>query len=124
MNQEMSLSHSIDNPDFLVMAGSRLYGTQTPESDYDYRGFVVPPFEYLVGLARFDHKVMLKPDDTVIYSIKRFFELLISGNPTCYEILFAPERNIIERTDVGGTVLRSRSLFACKKFARRIIPIT
>lgn len=119
MNKEIALSYDIDNPDFLVMAGSRLYGTQTPESDYDYRGFIVPPFEYLAGLARFEHKVIRGPD-TVIYSLQRFFELLISGDPTCYEILFAPEPNIIERTDVGGIVLRNKSLFACKKFARRI----
>ncbi len=119
MNKEMALSHNIDNPDFLVMAGSRLYGTQTSESDYDYRGFIVPPFEYLVGLAHFDHKVVREPD-IVIYSLRRFFELLISGDPVCYEILFAPEPNIIERTDAGGVVLRNRSLFACKRFARRI----
>lgn len=118
MNKEKTLIHAVDNPDFLISAGSRLYGTKTPESDYDYRGFVVPPFEYLVGLARFDHKVIREPD-IVIYSLKRFFELLISGDPTCYEILFAPESNIIKRTDVGNTVLRSRSLFSCKKFARR-----
>jgi len=119
MNKEAELTRSIDNPDFLVMAGSRLYGTKTQESDHDYRGFTIPPFEYLAGLARFEQKVIREPD-IVIYSLKRFFELLISGDPLCYEILFAPEPNIIERTDVGGTVLRNRSLFACKQFARRI----
>ena len=119
MTQKYQLSNRLDKPDFLVVAGSRMYGTDTVESDYDYRGFVVPPFEYLSGLSNFEHHIIRQPD-TVIYSLKRFFELLILGDPTAYEILFAPERNIIERNDVGGIVLRNRELFACKRFARRI----
>jgi len=119
MTQESELNQALDNPDLLIMAGSRLYGTSIPESDYDYRGFVVPPFEYLIGLRKFEHRVIQNPD-TIIYSLKRFIELLISGDPTCYEILFAPETNIIERTDIGGILLRNRELFACQRFARRI----
>ncbi len=119
MNQENELKSKLEKPDLLIMAGSRLYGTDTPNSDYDYRGFIVPPFEYLAGLNNFEHHILREPD-TIIYSIKRFFELLILGDPTAYEILFAPETNIIERSDIGGIVLRNRSLFACKRFARRI----
>lgn len=118
-NQEKELDQALDNPDLLMVAGSRLYGTSTPESDYDYRGFVVPPFEYLAGLGRFKHRVIREPD-TIIYSLQRFIELLIAGDPLCYEILFAPEANIIERTDIGGVLLRNRELFACNRFARRI----
>lgn len=119
MTQENELNITLDNPDLLVIAGSRLYGTSTPESDYDYRGFVVPPFEYIAGLSNFDHRVILEPD-TVIYSIKKFFQLLIIGDPTAYEILFAPEANIIKRSDIGSVVLRNLDLFTCKRFARRI----
>lgn len=119
MTQENQLTHALDNPDLLIMAGSRLYGTDTPESDYDYRGFVVPPFEYLAGLNNFDHHIIKEPD-TVIYSLRRFLELLITGDPVTYEILFAPNTNIIERTTIGGIILRNRELFACKQFARRI----
>lgn len=120
MNKETELVNKLDKPDLLIRAGSRLYGTNTPESDYDYRGFIVPPFEYLVGLSNFQHSINQKSEDTVIYSLKRFFELLILGDPTTYEILFAPEPNIIERSEVGNLILRNRSLFACKQFARRI----
>lgn len=119
MTPENQLTNKLDNPDLLIIAGSRLYGTNTPESDYDYRGFVVPPFEYLAGLGKFKHRIIRDPD-TVIYSLQRFIELLIMGDPTCYEILFAPEANIIERTAIGGVLLRNRELFACKRFARRI----
>lgn len=119
MTQESELTHALDSPDLLIMAGSRLYGTSTPESDYDYRGFVVPPFEYLAGLSNFDHRIIREPD-TIIYSIKRFFQLLICGDPVAYEILFAPEINIIKKNNIGNVILRNRKLFACKRFAHRI----
>ncbi len=119
MIQENELTKALDNPDLLVIAGSRLYGTNTVESDYDYRGFVVPPFEYLAGLGKFEHHIIREPD-TVLYSLRRFFELLILGDPTVYEILFAPESNIIELSNIGKILIRNRSLFACKRFAKRI----
>lgn len=120
MNKEARLDIRIENPDLLVMAGSRLYGTDTPTSDHDYRGFCIPPLEYIVGLNNFESKVIRCPD-TVIYSITKFFQLLIKGDPIIYETLFVPERNIINRTEFGGTLLRNKSLFACKIFARRMI---
>ncbi len=119
MPQENELTNALDKPDLLIRAGSRLYGTSTPKSDYDYRGFVLPSFEYLAGLSKFEHHIIREPD-TIIYSLQRFLELLIMGDPTVYEILFAPETNIIERSAIGCIILRSRELFACKRFARRI----
>ena len=119
MIQENELTNALDNPDLLVLGGSRLYGTSTSESDYDYRGFTVPPFEYLIGLSKFEHHIIREPD-TIIYSLKRFIELLIMGDPITYEILFAPESNIIERTTIGGIISRNSKLFACKRFAHRI----
>lgn len=119
MTPESELAIKLTNPDFLVIAGSRLYGTNTQDSDYDYRGFVIPPFEYIAGLNKFEHNIIREPD-IVIYSIKRFFELLIIGDPIVYEILFAPKSNIIKCNNVGDMLLRNRSLFTCKRFARRI----
>lgn len=119
MNQEIALKHNLDNPDLLVMAGSRLYGTNTPESDHDYRGFVVPPFEYLVGLSKFDHQIIRDPD-SVVYSIRRFFELLIMGDPGALEILYAPKSSIIKESGIGSVLINHRSLFITKQSIRRI----
>lgn len=119
MNKEKELNRKLKNADLLVLSGSRLYGTDTPQSDRDYRGFIVPPFEYLVGLSKFDHQTIREPD-SVIYSIRRFFELLLKGDPGTLEILFAPEYNIIEKTGIGHTVIHNRSIFVSKQFSRRI----
>ncbi len=119
MNQEKTLEVHLNSPDLLVTAGSRLYGTDTPESDYDYRGFIVPPFEYMVGLSKFDHHILREPD-SVIYSIRRFFELLMGGDPVALEILYAPDRNIARISEIGTVLIRNRRIFVSKQCARRI----
>ena len=35
---------------YLVLAGSRAYGTNNPESDWDYRGIAISPIETYVGI--------------------------------------------------------------------------
>ena len=37
-----------DNCVYLVLTGSHAYGTNTPESDYDYAGITVPPKEVIL----------------------------------------------------------------------------
>jgi predicted nucleotidyltransferase len=32
----------VNEPDFLAVSGSRLYGTNREDSDHDFRGFVMP----------------------------------------------------------------------------------
>lgn len=120
MNQEQELNHQLRNADLLVLSGSRLYGTNTPQSDYDYRGFIVPPFEYLVGLSKFDQQVIRDPD-SVIYSIRRFFELLMMGDPGTLEILYAPKSNIALENEIGNILINHRSLFVTRQSIRRIV---
>jgi len=83
-----------------VLAGSRAYGTSTDESDYDYRGVIVPPVEYLLGLSKFEPYVVHEDHiDIFYYDIRKFLHLAIKGNPTVLEILKAP---VLSKTDVGA----------------------
>lgn len=99
MNAEEKLNLAVNNPDFLAVSGSRLYGTDVPESDYDYRGFVMSPFEYLVGIKTF--KAVEMPGDHKVYSLRRWFELILEGDPQCTELMFAPMGKVKDITEIG-----------------------
>lgn len=75
-----------------VVAGSHAYGTNTPESDEDFRGIIVPPLSYFFGLKRFEQFAPEANDanDIVLYDIRKFFQLALQGNPAVLEILQAP----------------------------------
>ena len=64
MNTEQVLDLKVLDADFLCMSGSRLYGTFTEKSDYDYRGYIIPPFEYLIGNKNFESKQLPETDNT------------------------------------------------------------
>ena len=120
MNAEKALDHAILNPDWLIISGSRLYGTNRPESDEDFRGFVIPPYEYLLGMKNFNDRDVEGADHKV-YNLQRFFDLITVGDPQCSEGLFAPENKIVKITDVGREVIKNRHLFISNKIYNRIM---
>ena len=120
-SKQQALTSCLESPDYLVRYGSQLYGTATAESDTDERGFVVPPFEFLTGLCKFDQRVETKLVDRVVWSLARFVAMLIKGDPQAYEMLFAPESHILACTDVGAQIREARKLFVCLRFHRRIL---
>ena len=93
-----------ENPDLLVLSGSRLYGMDTETSDHDYRGVILPPYEYLIGIKKFECRE-LKDEDHKIFSVERFLKLVIKGSPGETEILFTPEKNIIKCSEIGRKIL-------------------
>ena len=68
-----------NNSDLLVLSGSRLYGMSNSLSDYDYRGVILPPYEYLLNIKKFE--VIEFEDDYKVFSLKRFLKLVIKGSP-------------------------------------------
>lgn len=73
---------------FLITAGSHLYGTNRPDSDLDIRGVYLESPEQIYGLK--EARVIEKKDpDTAVYPLKKFVHLALQGNPNILEILFA-----------------------------------
>lgn len=118
MSQE--LRNAIDNPDYLVVSGSRLYGTDRSTSDWDYRGFTIPPFDYLIGLQNFEMGSG-EGEDNKVFSLKRFFDLVSAGDPQLTETLFVPDDKIIKINKVGRKVRDNRSLFLSNLIYKRIM---
>lgn len=119
MKNSKTLKEYVESPDFLSVSGSRLYGTATPESDFDLRGFVLPPIEYLIGLNNFECFEL--EGDHKVYSLKRFLDLVISGDPQCTEILFAPKDYIKTISEIGEIVLSLKQDMISMNLFNRIL---
>jgi hypothetical protein len=104
-------------PLLLVVRGSHAYGTNIETSDTDYAGVFIQSQEDIFG---FGHKEQINDDknDTVIYEIKRFLQLLSSNNPTVLELLNTPEDCIIYKDPIFDLVLENRDKFITKICAK------
>lgn len=81
-----------DRTIMLTIAGSRLYGTNMPGSDWDMRGVCVPPRECIYGIRNFEQYHSPESDevDLCVYSLRKFVSLAAQCNPNIVEILWSP----------------------------------
>lgn len=113
---------------YMTLAGSRAYGTNTPESDYDYRGVIIAPTAVDDGfLHSFEQKEGLDGGytdsdgvfrefgkDSVAYEIRKFFKLAGKCNPNIIEILFAPDDLVVVNSEYGEALRAARHDFLSK----------
>lgn len=103
------MNHTIETPfgppGFLVLAGSRLFGIETADSDYDYAGALIEPISYRVGLENYRQQIDGKQSQSQqgfeqhqfkgdnyegsIYSLWKLASMFAEGNPTILTLLFA-----------------------------------
>lgn len=103
------------NTILLVKHGSHAYGLNTPTSDLDIKGIVIPPLEYYLGFIKRFEQAESKEPDLVIYDIRKFFELAANCNPNIIEVLWGDDEDILSIT-IEGIQLRSlRQQFLSKK---------
>jgi predicted nucleotidyltransferase len=101
-----------DNTIHKIWAGSRLYGTARPDSDWDLRGVCRMPPEALLGLLRFDqYQKHDEEEDTCIYGLTKFFALSLDANPNILDILCAPPQTWLLETPEWREIYDNRHLF-------------
>lgn len=101
---------------FFCVHGSRAYGTDRPDSDYDFKGVTVPPREYRDGfLKRFEQAIWATPEDTTIFEIRKFFNLAADCNPNVLELLYVDPSDVKICTPEGQLLLDNRDLFLSQK---------
>jgi len=118
---QKKLNEKVKAPEFLAVSGSRLYGTNREGSDYDYRGFLIPPYEYLVGLAEFKCQEVEDEEDSKLYSLKEFFKMLSNGDPQCTELLFVPADKVVRTSDYYGELRANKHLFLSNVIYKRLM---
>lgn len=102
----------------LALAGSRSYGTHRPDSDYDYRGVIIPPSEYMKGfLYTFEQKEGIEGygKDSVGYDLRKFMKLASDCNPNIIETLFVDDSLLVVNTKYGKKLRQHKDLFLSKK---------
>ncbi len=98
------------------LVGSQAHGTATPESDLDYKGVYKQPIDDLISYGYQEFNKISK--DEIHYEIKRFFDLLIAGNPESLELLFTPEDCIIIDSPEFKLLRENKHIFLTKKCAK------
>lgn len=100
-------------PLYLVIRGSQAYGTNLPTSDTDYSGVFIQSIDDILG-NKYIEQINDDKNDTVIYEIRRFLELLQKNNPTVLELLNTPEDCVLYKDPIFDEILSNRDKFITK----------
>ncbi len=111
---------------YLVTVGSRAYGLADAQSDRDERGIYLPPaawhwslqplpeqieFKRTADHMILDHNIKADADDVCWWELEKFVRLALKANPTALEVLYVPERHILQMDDIGERLWAIRSAF-------------
>jgi predicted nucleotidyltransferase len=125
----------IGGTQYLTVMGSQAYAVNESDSDLDIYGFCIPSrdmvFPHLRGeIMGFGHQVQRfeqfqqhhiiekdhhKEYDLNIYSIVKYFQLVMDNNPNMIDSLFTNQQCVIKSTKISEHVRDNRKLFLCKK---------
>lgn len=97
---------------FETITGSQAHGTNTESSDIDKAFVYILPEEDILGT---EYKEQLRiHKDFMGYEIRRFLELLRTGNPTILELLNSPEDCILIKHPAFNLLLKEKDKFITK----------
>jgi hypothetical protein len=104
--------------------GSHLYGTNTDESDIDYKGVFLPDKRDILlnqipkcrSFSTGNDLVKNSPDDVdeEIYSLHYFIKLACDGQTVAIDMLHAPDNMLIESSDIWRKIVSKKQRFYTK----------
>lgn len=109
-----------NNTVFLCLHGSHLYGTDTPESDKDYKGIYKASLDDIIlgrdqGTILYNSKGRAESrrnnkDDTdcEFKELRRFIKDALSGQIYAFDLLFSPESMWLENDLIWSDILNNR----------------
>ena len=100
-------------PLLIVIRGSQAYGTNIETSDTDYSGIFVQSMDDILG-NKYLEQINDDTNDTVIYEVRRFLELIEKNNPTVLELLNTPEDCILYKDPAFDMILENKDKFITK----------
>jgi predicted nucleotidyltransferase len=100
---------------YKVISGSIAYGTNNSDSDEDIRGIFIPSIEYFLGNHNIEQVEKSGQEDSVLYTLKRFFFLASQLNPNIVELLFMPDECIKYIHPLFEEVLENKTKFLSQK---------
>jgi len=124
--------HFPDSIHYEVIMGSYAYGVSEGSSDLDIYGFAIPPKEILFpSLAGYIPGFGQQPEkfeqwqmhhlvdesteyDFSIYSIVKYFSLVMSNNPNMVDSLFVPDHCVLYESSIAKMIREKRLLFLHK----------
>ena len=97
---------------YRCIVGSRAYGLDNAESDYDRRGIYLPPAEMHWSLFGVPEQLESTDPDECFWELEKFLTLSLKANPNVLEVLYSP---IVElATPLAEELLAMRSSFLSK----------
>lgn len=114
-----------------IKFGSHLYGTNTENSDLDFKGIYLPTAEEIIlgkirkTIATSRPKAVNERNnkndvDIEIVSLDRFMTLLLQGQTMALDMLFAPDTSLTFATDEGRSLMSQIYLHRTKILNRNV----
>jgi hypothetical protein len=111
---------------YRILHGSHLYGTNTENSDQDYKEVYVPSGRSILlqrikeGRASGPIKAASeknKPDDidTNSFAVTKLFSMITKGDIIGCELIFTPPQNILFKDPKYDVILQNRGIFLSRK---------
>jgi predicted nucleotidyltransferase len=98
---------------YRAVVGSRAYGLERDDSDFDRRGFYLPPAQLQWSIDGVPEQLEKPGTDEVYWEIGKFLRLALKGNPNVLEVMYSP---MVEHvTPMAQQLLDMRGKFLSKR---------